>query len=528
MSAKKTIELGYEVGTGKLISVPLLNIAVTGQTQESGKTTTLEALATRSGATVLTFVTKRGEGSFSTGNPVQPYFRDRADWQFVMGLIETMMQEKNRFLRQYVIPLCRATRTLKEVRTALNTKLRKNPSGIYIEISAYLDLIIPEIERAKLAAALNLSSGLNVMDISDFNTPMQMLFVQSAIDWINDKERDTVVVIPEAWEFIPEGKGSPVKPSAISLVRKGSGIGNHIWIDSQDMAGVDKTILRGCPVWIIGVQREINEVKRNIANIPAPAGKPKPSDVQMLALGQFFACFGTTLAKVYIRPTWMAPDTARQISLGHGSSASAAHNLRGRNPTYRDLFVKNSPPPAALIKPEEKQVNETEAKELRETNERQAATINDLKHQIADLLAAKPKPTNTPMVHKATVGDESLEYFPDMDAIYTEVKRRAAADPGVLKILASQPEITVTVERKEINTSEDTLLGKIGLLIKEGYFDNVQTGNAAFNELKRRGQSVAKPSVYRECDKVAAAGFLTKESDGYKAVASMKVNVVRR
>jgi len=35
-----TIHLGFEVGSGKPIEIPMKHMAVTGQTQESGKTTT--------------------------------------------------------------------------------------------------------------------------------------------------------------------------------------------------------------------------------------------------------------------------------------------------------------------------------------------------------------------------------------------------------------------------------------------------------------------------------------------------------
>lgn len=376
----KMIPLGYEVGTGKPVSVPLLNLAVTGQTQESGKTTTLEALATRCGARVLTFVTKRGESAFANARRVQPYFRDRADWVFVMGLIETMMKEKNKFLRQYVIPLCRTTKTLKDVKAEVAKKMAKSSLGIWVEIDAYLDLIIPEIEGADLAPRLDLKPGLNVMDLAGVSLPMQMLFIQSALDWINENERETVVIIPEAWEFIPEGRSSPVKPSAEALVRKGSAIGNHIWPDSQDMAGVDKMILRGCPVWLVGVQREANEIKRNLSNIPAPAGKLKPADIQGLERGQFYAAFGKTLVKVYVRPAWMPEEEA--IAVAKGTS---------------------------------------------------------------HVLSRPPVHAKAPSVH---------------------------------------------------------------------------------NELTRRGVSVAKPSVYKECDILTEMGFLRKEQGGYQAVPGMKVNIV--
>src|SRR6185295_16429407 len=210
MAKEQTIHLGYEVGTGEPVGVPLRHMAVTGQTQQSGKTTTLEALISRSGGTALTFVTKRGEGSFADGRRVDPYFRDRADWKFVDELLEAVLQEKNKFLRQWIIRICRTTETLADVQEQVREKLATAKGmdlGAFTQLDAYLEMIVPEIARADLADKLDLAPGINVMDVSDFSTPMQMLFIQSALDWINAKCRKTTVVIPEAWEFVPQGKG---------------------------------------------------------------------------------------------------------------------------------------------------------------------------------------------------------------------------------------------------------------------------------------------------------------------------------
>jgi hypothetical protein len=313
------IHLGFEVGTGKPIAIPLKHTAVTGQTQESGKTTTLEALVSRANIPALAFITKRGESSFANGNRLSPYFRDRADWQFVDQLLEAQLHEKNKFLRPWIIKLCRNTKTLadvqREVRSGL-VKAKGISEGVYTQLDAYLELIVPEIGRAALAPSIELASGLNVMDLSGYSTPMQMLFVQSAIDWINAHEKGVVTIVPEAWEFIPEGKGSPVKASAESLVRKGAGLGNMIWVDSQDMAGVDKVILRGCTVWLIGVQREANEIGRNLKNIPAGVKRPKADEVARLSRGQFFACWGEHTVKVYVQPAWMGADAAQAVARG--------------------------------------------------------------------------------------------------------------------------------------------------------------------------------------------------------------------
>lgn len=507
---KPMIHLGFEVETGKPVAVPLLNLAVTGQTQESGKTTTLEALATRSGAKVITFVTKRGEGSFAAGRRVQPYFRDRADWQFVDALLETALGEKNKYLRQFLIPICRRTKTLADVQAAVRDGLKKahgQKEGALIQLDAYLELIVPDIARADLAPSIDLRSGLNVMDVSEFSTPMQMLFVQSAIDWVNERESNTVIVIPEAWEFIPEGKGSPVKASAVTLVRKGSGIGNHIWIDSQDMAGVAKTILRGCPVWLIGVQREFNEIKRNIANIPPPTGKPKPGDVALLERGQFFACFGKTLVKVYVQPAWLPDDDAKAVALGAPLTSQPRR-----------------PPP----KPKEDAVNEAEAAALRAENRSLKARIDELESELKAAVKLDPPP-KVVVNYRAPSGETTAPALADIDSIYAEVKKRAMAEsPAILKLLAGRPEIELSVTRHTIEMNEKTLGGRLAKLIVDGFFDDGATASAAHTELQRLGRGSAKPNVYRECDKLAELGFLTKESNGYRSVGGMKINVVEK
>lgn len=57
----KDIKIGYELGTAKQISIKASHLIVTGVTQLSGKTTTLEALIKRSGFKAIVFKTKIGQ-----------------------------------------------------------------------------------------------------------------------------------------------------------------------------------------------------------------------------------------------------------------------------------------------------------------------------------------------------------------------------------------------------------------------------------------------------------------------------------
>jgi hypothetical protein len=114
------------------------------------------------------------------------------------------------------------------------------------------------------------------------------------------------------------------------------------------------------------------------------------------------------------------------------------------------------------------------------------------------------------------------------EELWSAIKARITKDPVCLKIMATEPEIQFEVTKRTIEVDGDSLRGNIARLITEGFFDNPTAGNAAFNELQKRGVSVAKPSVYRECDALTTLGFFYKLSDGYQVVSGMKRNVVRR
>src|SRR3990167_6724232 len=90
------IRLGFEIKTGKEINISPSHLIVTGLTQEAGKTTTLESLIKRSKKRAIVFRTKIGEKSFLEGTKIPPYFKDRSDWQFIQGLVESTIKEKLR------------------------------------------------------------------------------------------------------------------------------------------------------------------------------------------------------------------------------------------------------------------------------------------------------------------------------------------------------------------------------------------------------------------------------------------------
>jgi hypothetical protein len=122
-----SLHLGFEVGTGKPVEIPCRHMVVTGQTQEAGKTTTLEALISRSGLPAVAFVTKRGEQSFDDARRIEPYFRERADWQFVASVLEATMRERLKFERAWIMRASKGARTLADVHANRNSALGRLP-----------------------------------------------------------------------------------------------------------------------------------------------------------------------------------------------------------------------------------------------------------------------------------------------------------------------------------------------------------------------------------------------------------------
>lgn len=363
--SKSTIHLGYEVGTGKAVAIPVSHLCVTGQTQLSGKTTTLEALISRSGLKAIAFVTKRGEGAFQGGLgaadgeqylpnvfSLAPFFKHKADWQFVSQLLGSVLNEKLKQERYWIIKICRGAKSLAQVlknaEDWLDSTRKFQDVQVLTTIVEYFKLFMPELEALPYTDKLKLQPGLNVMDLSDYSLPLQMLVISAVVEEVYTSQKNVLTVIPEAWEFIPNGKNSPAKAAVRGLIRKGAALHNFVLIDSQDLAGIDTEVRRqATAVLLLGVQRDENEIKRTLAHIPRIPAKLKVEDIMTLERGQFWVCFGSTVVKVYVQPAWMSEEVAVKIATGVVSFAQlelqSEHFNAHRKPTTEIPSVGYAP-----------------------------------------------------------------------------------------------------------------------------------------------------------------------------------------
>lgn len=553
-----SIHLGFELGSGAPVEIPIKHLAITGQTQEAGKTTALEALITRSHLRALTFVTKRGEGAFTGGRPTAPYFREQADWRFVSSMLEAFLGERLKFERSWIMRATKGARTLADVQRTIG-RLREKAKGlnadVFMVLAEYLDELVPAIAAVHWAPQVVLGAGVNVMDLAAVPSSMQHLVIKSSIDWVLEHEERTVVVVPEAWKFIPQGRGTPVKLSAMAYIRQGAALENYLWLDSQDLGGVDKELLRSVPVWILGVQREANEIKRTLSNIPASVAKPKAAAIATLALGQFFACWGTHAIRTYAQPAWMSEDLAQQVARGTIEVRNAAAIAGGSNALAAAVAVFGRPMTRvgdiarALTDQEETSVTKDEADRLTRENAQLKADNADLRsrlvflekesherirttsdgarparaepshaHSAADARSAASAPRSQPPTNNQVLDD----------ALYQAIKARILEDePILLKALATHPEIVVEVVPRVVTVEGDTMKGRVVRLMARGWFDQPRDVGAVRKELARTGTDPGGGGALGiMLNKFVADGFFVREGNGF--VLSPRVKVRER
>lgn len=371
------ILLGWEIGSGKRVEIPETgHLAWFGQTQLSGKTTALEAIAFRGALRAVAFITKQGEGGFLTGRMIPPYFSEPTNdeeqplWRWVKSILEAGQQRRMNFEESWIIRACedpRQAKTLADVHANIKSllggegdyvekgrgkkkkrewKYTRKPvgginAGVYTSLKAYFDIVMPQLARLPYSKKLALGPGLNVMDLREYASETQALVIRSVMEWVYQHEKNVRVIVPEAQDFVPQGKNSPVKMACETLVRKAGANKNFMWLDSQDMAAVDKIMLRACSIVGIGVQTEGHEIQRSLDGLFIPT--LKPVDIARLKIGEFFVRTPEArVSKVYVQPAWMESELhAQAIAKGEESVSSARQMLKA--------FKRAMPAPPQLL-----------------------------------------------------------------------------------------------------------------------------------------------------------------------------------
>ena len=471
------ILLGFTVPKGDPVHIGLHHLAIFGMTQLSGKTTTLEALISRSGLRAIAFKTKRGESGFHSQNIIPPFYKTRSDWQYVEGLVGVALQEKVKYepgMRSGIMKACQGAQDLKGIqknaKTLAITSRSEFMKSVFERLVAYLDIVIPELERWTFTTEITLNEGINVMDLTEMRLETQQLIIASTIEYAFKELDHTIVIIPEAWEMMPELRATPVKLVAEQFVRKGAIIGNYLWIDSQDIAGVSKVPLRQCDNWIMGRMKEAHEVERILKQLLGV--KISKEEIQTLPLGHFYAVIGESVKKVYVLPVGVPEKEGRKVAMGKLSPDAIRDKYMGKKESEEEMVDMNE------IKKELKTwVDGAIAETSRAILKEMAQELNEVKARL------KVKP-----VSYETVPGKSV----------------------VLNLEDKALVVNLSKTEKPIDMNTDNHVGRIMCcalkdLVKEG-FNEQETGNA----LDERGWHVQHISLAHALSQLVDKGLLIR------------------
>ena len=534
------ILLGFEVGSGNSVFLPLHHLAIFGMTQLSGKTTTLESLISRSGLKALAFIVKRGESGFTKYNSVIPFYRPRSDWQFVEGLVNVALGEKVKYepgMRYAIMKVCRGRKDLKEIQLAARGMAKTDKSAfmrsVYEKLDAYLEIVIPELDKWTFTDTLELGDGINVMDLSGMRLETQHLVIASTIEYAFANLDHVIVIIPEAWETIPQGKMTPVKWVAQQFIRKGATLGNYLWLDSQDIGGIDKTPLRQCDNWLMGRMKEAHEVERILKQL---LGMKVPAEeIQTLSLGHFYAAIGNDVRKVYVLPVGVPEQVGVDVAKGIRTPESVRDEflkvkVMESDEMYREKFEMEKRKREECEKEFARQLEHLTKKAREEAFAEAMKKVEEIKKQwnveeyqqtIAELKD-----------DKATLEAElkKLEPLKAFKEALLNVFGTQAGPPGFepSQVDLEHKGLVVNVHHagdKVVKASTDSVVGQI-LYCAVQYFKDREFATGELNErLLEHGWNVKPSTLSAKLSLLANEGKLVKTDKGYRLPSAVRYEV---
>jgi hypothetical protein len=477
------VVLGFK-SDGHEFEIPIQHTVITGMTGLSGKTTTEEAILDRSeGFRALVFLTKRGEKTFDDAPRIAPFYKERFDWEYVRGLLESAMRERMKFETPWIIRICKRASSLADVRSELKKELgghlRDFDRNIFTLLLAYLDKVLPTIEssKAKFVSRLDLKDGVNVMDLTEWYTheEVQMLIIRSCMEQILEKENNVIVALPEAWKMLPQARNTPVKLYFEKFIREGATNNNYLMIDAQDLGGIDKTPLRQVSVWIMGKMMETNEVERLIKQTLGL--DVQPETIQKLPLGWFLVACGDKVEQVYVWARGVPREMALAVAKGELSVDVVKEWILDHRKKNNGL---NGLAPAISSKIEEIQSS---------TNEEITALRSELGQLRSDL-----KDLSTKIQERGAERDPS-------------------SSDGLVDLQKTNYYVHISENVKTCELSDEKIGGKIMFLAREGLLKDWKTQQEIEDALTDHRWSEGSHQVWASLQNLIKVGYIGRSQD---------------
>jgi len=307
---------------------------------------------------------------------------------------------------------------------------------------------------------------------------------------------------------------TPVKWVAQQFIRKGAALGNYLWLDSQDIGGIDKTPLRQCDNWVMGRMKEAHEVERilkQLLGVKVPA-----EEIQTLPLGHFYAAIGNALKKVYVLPVDVPENVGIDVALGKRSPESVRDEfLKVKVMEDETLYKENE-----KLKAEIRFVNR-EMEKLRQQLETDSGkdqqTLKKLQDEnfafkqqleqdkaIIERLEKESKAT-------AKIREGLAELMPT--SIPTQMP--TADKPSEILVVTEHPSLTIQKHRPPLTLDDASLEGKISIIYAEGDLpqDKWFTVGEVYRAFQKHGWN-QDPHTSKVLDMFCQWGYFAKQMSG--------------
>lgn len=469
--SRAKIHLGYEVGTAQEVSANLTHTIVAAQTRY-GKSTTIRTMmeSVPDGYRILCLDVKDPRDFEGAGAEIPIFIENKTDPLMLKRLLE---QESKIWLRQEfpeLIDVCRNAQTYDEVYNEVKSELKKKNHPVKQNrlkvIGHLLERLINDMKEVDISRYLHLPARVNVMDLHDVPHSIKQLAVHSSVKEVMDNQTNTIIVLDELPDFAPQGKPTPSKEVLAEAVRKGGAKEIWLWLSGQTMTGVEKEVLKQCDTWILGHQKELNEAKRTVDQIPFKTGL-NVKDVMVLQRGHFIVVKEDRAIFTYVQPPFVDDDTAKDVALGKMDVGN---------------IVTASPWEDSPVEEERETVPPYRVMELEKRVEAIEETLSSIEDTLSGLLEGS--------------GDD-------------------------ISLITLQSTLNIKVTRRQIDLTTETLEGRIAWLYAEGFFDiNERSTTDVNREMKRRGYPV-DPRLGGKLDDLCQWGFLRKrrsDKNYYQAV----------
>lgn len=322
----------------------LFHTLFTGQTNLAGKTTAIRTLIPRTaklGYTILVFDTKPTAREFSGYHDIPICYRPTTDALVLIGLLEAIFRRR---ITMYYGTLNRLTEDAKDIpdiiRNAEEMELKAR-SGFIKDachtLADLLDRLRKELKGLNLSSKLELREGkINIMPLNEVSTEAQQLVIKTAFELtLKYHNRRTILVIDEAFRFLPQGYSSACKQAVQDVVTQGAKTQLYVWLATQFIATTEKDAIKAMANKLLGRQDDKTEIDATIDRTRDTHPKLRQNDLMTLKRGEFiFVPIDGPVKKVYV------PIGAEQEVKPKPIEAPKVESRRIETPTIEKLQVE--------------------------------------------------------------------------------------------------------------------------------------------------------------------------------------------